>query len=82
MSRSSQYNLWVDTLTLKALLESLNDLLLSLYQDDSNQFVERRLANQFRNLATGFFCSRSWAVIAQNEILSPHSQTMYSDPIV
>ena len=40
------------------------------------------LRNQFRTLATGFFWSLSWAVIAQNEILSPHSQMTYPDPIV
>jgi len=37
---------------------------------------------QFKTLSTGFFCSLSWAVIAQKEIRSPHSQMTYSDPIV
>jgi hypothetical protein len=41
-----------------------------------------KLRNQLRSLAAGFFCSLSWAVIAQNEIRSPHSQLTYSDPIV
>ena len=35
---------------------------------------------QFRALSTGFFWSLSWAVMAQNEILSPHSQMTNSDP--
>jgi hypothetical protein len=40
-----------------------------------------RLRNQFRILAPGFFWSLSWAVIAQNVILSPQSHVMDCDPI-
>ena len=40
-----------------------------------------KLRNQPRSLEVGFFCSLNWAVIAQNEILSPHSQMTYSVPI-
>lgn len=38
--------------------------------------------NQFWIFLPSFFWPLSWAVMAQNEILSPHSQTTYSDPIV
>lgn len=53
-------------------------------QDLCLQYDQRleMLWNQCRTFPAGFFCSRSWAVIAQNEILSPHSQMTYSDPIL
>lgn len=46
-----------------------------------DQLLEK-LRNQFRTFTTGFFWSLNWAVMAQNEILSPHSQMTYPDPMV
>ena len=50
--------------------------LLCLYY---HQFF-KKLRNQVRILATGFFWSLSWAVMAQNVIFSPHSHTIEDDP--